>query len=76
MAIPLAQAFGAGEYRQLRRYVAGCVWLGLIMSAVLLGRDSFRVRAAAAPHGNAGGAMDYAFNYIFIIFVGIPTTIL
>ena len=36
MAIPLAQAFGAGEYRQLRRYVAGCVWLGLIMSAVLL----------------------------------------
>ena len=31
MAIPLAQAFGAGEYRQLRRYVAGCVWLGLII---------------------------------------------
>ena len=36
MAIPLAQSFGAGEYHQLRRYVAGCVWLGLIMSALLL----------------------------------------
>ena len=28
MAIPLAQAFGAGDHVQLRRYVAGCVWIG------------------------------------------------
>lgn len=56
MAIPLAQSFGAGEYHQLRRYVAGCVWLGLIMSALLLARDASCYARASAPHGNAGGA--------------------
>ena len=63
MAIPLAQAFGAGEYRQLRRYVAGCVWLGLIMSAVLLavtlgpGVDA-QIRRAGVGDIAAGVASD------------------
>ena len=76
MAIPLAQAFGAGEYRQLRRYVAGCVWLGLIMSAVLLAVTLPGTRGLLRLMGSPEEQMDYAFNYIFIIFVGIPTTIL
>ena len=76
MAIPLAQAFGAGEYRQLRRYVAGCVWLGLIMSAVLLAVTLPGTRGLLRLMGTPEEQMDYAFNYIFIIFVGIPTTIL
>ena len=74
--IPLAQAFGAGEYRQLRRYVAGCVWLGLIMSAVLLAVTLPGTRGLLRLMGTPEEQMDYAFNYIFIIFVGIPTTIL
>lgn len=76
MAIPLAQAFGAGEYRQLRRYVAGCVWLGLIMSVVLLAVTLPGTRGLLRLMGTPEEQMDYAFNYIFIIFVGIPTTIL
>ena len=76
MAIPLAQSFGAGEYHQLRRYVAGCVWLGLIMSALLLAVTLPATRGLLRLMGTPAEQMDYAFDYIFIIFVGIPTTIL
>ena len=76
MAIPLAQAFGAGEYRQLRRYVAGCVWLGIIMSALLLAVTLPATRGLLRLMGTPEEQMGYAFDYIFIIFIGIPTTIL
>lgn len=76
MAIPLAQAFGAGEYRQLRRYVAGCVWLGLAMSALLLALTLPLCRALLTAMGTPKEQMSYAFDYIFIIFIGIPATML
>ena len=76
MAIPLAQTFGAGEYRQLRRYVGGCVWLGLVMSALLLAVTLPATRGLLRIMGTPEEQMDYAFDYIFIIFAGIPTTIL
>ena len=50
MAIPLAQAFGAGDYRQLRRYVAGCD----VRAAS--GADAADDAGAAEAHGHAGGA--------------------
>lgn len=76
MAIPLAQAFGAGEYRQLRRYVAGCVWLGLAMSALLLALTLPLCRTLLTAMGTPKEQMSYAFDYIFIIFIGIPATML
>ena len=76
MAIPLAQAFGAGDYRQLRRYVAGCVWLGIAMSALLLTLTLPTTRALLKLMGTPEEQMGYAYDYIFIIFIGIPATIL
>ena len=76
MAIPLAQAFGAGDYRQLRRYVAGCVWLGIAMSALLLALTLPTTRALLKLMGTPEEQMGYAYDYIFIVFIGIPATIL
>ena len=76
MAIPLAQAFGAGDYRQLRRYVAGCVWLGIAMSALLLALTLPTTQALLKLMGTPEEQMGYAYDYIFIIFIGIPATIL
>ena len=76
MAIPLAQAFGAGDYRQLRRYVAGCVWLGIAMSTLLLALTLPTTRALLKLMGTPEEQMGYAYDYIFIIFIGIPATIL
>ena len=76
LAIPLAQAFGAGDYRQLRRYVAGCVWLGIAMSALLLALTLPTTRALLKLMGTPEEQLGYAYDYIFIIFIGIPATIL
>ena len=76
MAIPLAQSFGAGEYHQLRRYVAGCVWLGIAMSALLLALTLPTTWALLKLMGTPEEQMGYAYDYIFIIFIGIPATIL
>ena len=51
MAIPLAQAFGAGDYRQLRRYMAGHRDV-----RAASGADAADDAGAAEAHGHAGGA--------------------
>ena len=33
--IPVSQMFGAGDYKQLRKYVSGSLWLCIIFGAVI-----------------------------------------
>ena len=76
MTIPLAQAFGAGDHAQLRRYVAGCVWIGAFVSLAMLALTLPLCRSLLRWMSTPAEQMDYAFDYIFIIFLGIPATIL
>ena len=41
-AIPVAQQFGAGNFRELRRFVTGGVWLCAILGLALTDRKSTR----------------------------------
>ena len=76
MAIPVAQAFGANDVRQLRRYIGNCVWLCVIVSAVLLALTLPACRLLLTAMGTPEEEMSYAFDYIFVIFIGIPAIIL
>ena len=76
MAIPVAQAFGANDVRQLRRYIGNCVWLCVIVSAVLLALTLPACRLLLTAMGTPEEEMSYAFDYIFVIFIGIPAVIL
>ena len=76
MAIPVAQAFGANDVRQLRRYIGNCVWLCVIVSAVLLALTLPACRLLLTAMGTPKEEMSYAFDYIFVIFIGIPAIIL
>lgn len=76
MAIPVAQAFGANDVRQLRRYIGNCVWLCVIVSAVLLALTLPACRLLLTAMGTPEEEMAYAFDYIFVIFIGIPAVIL
>ena len=76
MAIPLAQAFGAGDEQALRRYVAGCFWNGVALSALLLAVTLPLCRPLLTAMATPAEQMDYAFDYIFVIFIGMPATIL
>ena len=76
MSIPIAQTFGAGDYRALRRYIGNCVWLSAIASALLLALTLPTCRAMLTAMGTPAEQFEYAFDYIFIIFCGIPATVL
>lgn len=76
MAIPVAQAFGANDVRQLRRYIGNCVWLCVIVSAALLALTLPACRLLLTAMGTPEEEMSYAFDYIFVIFIGIPAIIL
>ena len=76
MAIPIAQRFGAGDYPGLRRYIGTCVWLCVIISAALLAVTLPLCRPLLVKMGMPDEQMEYAFSYIFIIFIGIPAIIL
>ena len=76
MAIPVAQAFGANDVRQLRRYIGNCVWLCVIVSAALLALTLPACRLLLTAMGTPEEEMSYALDYIFVIFIGIPAIIL
>ncbi len=75
-AIPIAQQFGAKNNAELRKYMANSLWLWIIYSAIItllvcVFCDSI-LRFLNTPED----IFDYARVYIFIIFLGIPFTIL
>ena len=75
-AIPVAQRMGAGEPSKMRRYVANAAWLSVVFSIVLTTATGLLcLRILTAMHTPAD-IFDSAYAYIFIIFMGIPTTFL
>lgn len=75
-AIPVAQKFGAGDHRGLRKYVANAAMLAAAFSVV----TTILVGAACMPllrlMRTPDDIIQGAFDYIFIIFMGIPVTYL
>lgn len=75
-AIPVSQRFGANDYKQMRRYVANCLWVSIffaVIITVIVSINSYNILHLMRTPDNI---IDMANEYIFIIFVGIPATIL
>ena len=75
-AIPVAQEFGARHEENLRRYVANCVWLSVIFAVVLTVLVAILCRPILQVMRTPANIIDSSYNYIFIIFLGIPITYL
>ena len=75
-AIPVSHKFGAQDYVGMRRYVANCVWLGIIFSAVMTVATAVFCRDILIWMKTPDNIIDGAYTYIFIIFLGIPTVYL
>lgn len=75
-AIPVAQRFGAGNLRDVRKYVFNIIWVaaavGICMTAVVC----LLCRQILIWMQTPADIIDGSFRYIFIIFLGIPVTIL
>lgn len=75
-AIPIAQSFGAGDEKAVRKRAAQLIWLGLGITALImliawLWTDDL-LRLTHTPEE----IYDEAYCYIFIVFMGVGATML
>lgn len=75
-ALPIAQEFGAGNAPKLRRFVANSVWLSVIFAVVMTVIVSLLCRSILQWMRTPENIIDGAYDYIIIIFIGIPVVFL
>lgn len=75
-AIPVAQRFGAKDEAGVRKSVAGCLWVGIIMAIILTSLTSILCRNILVWMDTPENIIDYAYSYLIVILLGIPATIL
>ena len=75
-ALPIAQEFGAGNAPKLRRFVANGVWLSVIFAVVMTVVVSLLCRSILQWMRTPENIIDGAYDYIIIIFIGIPVVFL
>ncbi len=73
-AIPVAQRFGAKDYKSMRRFVTHAVILSCIFAAVMTFFVSIFCRQILVAMRTPDDAIEYAYGYILVIFLGIPVT--
>lgn len=75
-AIPVAQKFGQKNLEALRRFVGNMIWLGIVISAVVTLSTTALCRRILLWMRTPEETFAYAYDYIFLIFLGIPATML
>lgn len=74
--IPVAQKFGEGDEDGLRRYVANSFWLSAIFAVVITAAVCLLCGTILRWMDTPKEIFDYAYDYIFVIFLGIPVILL
>lgn len=69
--IPISQKFGAADYKQLRRYTAGSLWLCIIFSVVITAVTMIFCTDILTITNTPADIFGRAYIYIFTIFCGI-----
>ena len=75
-AIPVAQRFGAGDMKSMRKFVANIVWTAAVIGSILTVVVCLLCRNILAWMRTPADIIDGSYSYIFWIFLGIPVTIL
>lgn len=75
-AIPIAQEFGARHEENMRRFVANCVWLSCIFAVVMTILVVMLCRPILQTMRTPVNIIDSSYEYIVVIFLGIPVTYL
>lgn len=71
-AIPVAQRFGAQDFRGLRKYVAQIIYLTVTIALLMTVVISVLTKPILQATNTPLSIFSYAYDYIFIIFVGTP----
>jgi putative MATE family efflux protein len=73
-AIPVAQQFGAGDEKNLRKYVANAYMLTVGFAAVMTVVVAALCMSILRWMNTPDDIIQGAYDYIFVIFLGIPVT--
>ena len=74
--IPVAQCFGAGDHVKMRKYIANAAWISAAFAVVLTVMVCALTGRILHIMDTQPDIYDFAYDYIFIVFAGIPVTIL
>lgn len=72
--IPIAQKFGARDYKTMRCYFANSIYLALGFATVITTVVCIYCKKILVLMGTPANILDFSYAYIFIIFAGIPAT--
>ena len=75
-SIPISHKFGAGDDEGVRRYVANATWLCVVFSILITILTTVFCREILVLMRTPKDIIESAYAYIFVIFLGIPATIL
>lgn len=75
-AIPVAQQFGAHEESRMREFVSNGTWLSIVFAAVMTVLTVVYCADILRLMNTPEDCFDQAYNYIVVIFAGIPFTFL
>jgi putative MATE family efflux protein len=74
--LPVAQRFGAKDYKSLRKYVGNAAVLAVIITVVMTTATVLLCRNILQWMNTPSDIIDLSYRYIVVIFAGIPATIL
>ena len=72
----MAQKFGAGDYTGMRKFVANAGWLSAVFAAVMTTIVGLLCMNILQWMNTPEDIIQGAYDYIFVIFLGIPVTYL
>lgn len=75
-AIPVAQKFGQKDFDGLRKFVGNMIWLCSIIALVVTLTTTVLCRQILTWMDTPAETFDHAYHYIWVIFLGIPATML
>lgn len=75
-AIPVAQRFGAKDNKALRKFVGNTVWTAAVLALLLTAATCLMCTNILTWMKTPEDVFDKAHDYIFVIFLGIPATVL
>lgn len=73
--IPVANRYGAKDYKDLRKFLGNAVFLSGILAVVLTTIVSLSTRPILTLLNTPADIIDYSYSYILVIFLGIPATL-
>ncbi|MCR5102012.1 MAG: MATE family efflux transporter [Butyrivibrio sp.] len=75
-AIPISQRFGAKDYNSMRKFISHSIILCAVFAVVMTFFVSVFCRQILHAMNTPDDIFEYAYQYIFVIFLGIPVTYL